>query len=207
MDTLGRDGRSSHDRHRHLTSCTHWGATGSSPRFGAYQGNMPETLTRQIDDRYPVDCPAAQHDSRPAVVIHVIAQESVLATAQTDEVHGERRPSAALADFIRCRDLTCRFPGCDKPADFCDLDHTVPYDAGGPTHASNLKLLCRKHHLLKPFGAGPVVGATNSSPTAPSGGRRRPAALTAPPRAVHCSVRPALSPSSAERALRQKAVR
>ncbi len=25
------------------------------------------------------------------------------------------RPSAALARFIRCRDLTCRFPGCDQP--------------------------------------------------------------------------------------------
>jgi hypothetical protein len=55
------------------------------------------------------------------------------------------RPSAALADFVRCRDLTCRFPGCDRPADLSDIDHTIPYDAGGLTHASNLKCLCRKH--------------------------------------------------------------
>jgi Domain of unknown function (DUF222) len=61
------------------------------------------------------------------------------------------RPSAALADFVRCRDLTCRFVGCDRPAEFCDVDHTIPYDAGGLTHASNLKCLCRKHHLLKTF--------------------------------------------------------
>jgi hypothetical protein len=61
------------------------------------------------------------------------------------------RPSAALADFVRCRDLTCRFPGCDRPADLSDIDHTIPYDAGGLTHASNLKCLCRKHHLLKTF--------------------------------------------------------
>ena len=27
------------------------------------------------------------------------------------------RPSAALAEFVRCRDLTCRFPGCDLPAE------------------------------------------------------------------------------------------
>jgi hypothetical protein len=54
------------------------------------------------------------------------------------------RPSPALADFVRCRDLTCRFPNCDRPADVCDIDHTVPYDAGGPTDASNLKCLCRK---------------------------------------------------------------
>ena len=64
------------------------------------------------------------------------------------------RPSAALADFIRCRDLTCRFPGCDRPAEVADIDHTVPYPIG-PTHPSNLKLLCRAHHLVKTFYAGP----------------------------------------------------
>jgi hypothetical protein len=60
-------------------------------------------------------------------------------------------PSRALADFIRCRDLTCRFPGCDQPATVCDLDHTIPYGAGGPTQAGNVKCLCRRHHLLKTF--------------------------------------------------------
>jgi hypothetical protein len=60
-------------------------------------------------------------------------------------------PSQALADFVRCRDLTCRFPGCDKPAARCDLDHTIPYRDGGRTHASNLTCLCRLHHLIKTF--------------------------------------------------------
>ncbi len=60
-------------------------------------------------------------------------------------------PSKALADFVRCRDLTCRWPGCDEPATNCDLDHTIPYAAGGPTHASNLKCYCRTHHLVKTF--------------------------------------------------------
>ncbi|MCV7091154.1 HNH endonuclease signature motif containing protein [Mycobacterium interjectum] len=60
-------------------------------------------------------------------------------------------PSRALADFVRCRDLTCRWPGCDCPAVQCDLDHTIPYSQGGPTHASNLKCYCRTHHLVKTF--------------------------------------------------------
>ncbi|OBH28970.1 hypothetical protein A5692_22125 [Mycobacterium sp. E342] len=60
-------------------------------------------------------------------------------------------PSARLADFVRCRDLTCRAPGCDRPAADCDIDHTVPYSDGGATHPSNLKCLCRQHHLLKTF--------------------------------------------------------
>ncbi|UGT89599.1 HNH endonuclease [Mycobacterium ostraviense] len=60
-------------------------------------------------------------------------------------------PSTALADFVRCRDLTCRWPGCDVPATRCDIDHTIPYAAGGPTHAANLKCYCRTHHLVKTF--------------------------------------------------------
>lgn len=60
-------------------------------------------------------------------------------------------PSKALADFVRCRDLTCRFPGCDRPAVACDIDHTIPFGEGGRTHASNLKCLSRLHHLIKTF--------------------------------------------------------
>jgi hypothetical protein len=84
------------------------------------------------------------------------------------------RPSAALAEFVRCRDLTCRFPGCDQPAEVCDVDHTVPFPLG-PTHPSNLKLLCRVHHLLKTFYTGVCGWEDRQLPdgtvewTAPSG--------------------------------------
>jgi Domain of unknown function (DUF222) len=60
-------------------------------------------------------------------------------------------PSAALADFVRCRDLTCRWPGCDQPAINCDIDHSIPYAQGGKTHAANLNCKCRTHHLAKTF--------------------------------------------------------
>ncbi|OBB14945.1 HNH endonuclease [Mycobacteriaceae bacterium 1482268.1] len=63
------------------------------------------------------------------------------------------RASVKLDRFVRCRDMTCRFPGCTEPADMCDVDHTIPYPIG-PTCASNLKCLCRKHHLLKTFWGG-----------------------------------------------------
>jgi hypothetical protein len=60
-------------------------------------------------------------------------------------------PSRALADFVRSRDLTCRFPNCEVPATACDIDHTIPRGEGGPTQASNLKCLCRTDHLGKTF--------------------------------------------------------
>ena len=33
------------------------------------------------------------------------------------------------AEFVRARDLTCRFPGCNAPAEYCDVDHTVAHPA------------------------------------------------------------------------------
>jgi hypothetical protein len=62
-------------------------------------------------------------------------------------------PSAKLAEFVRIRDMTCRFPGCDRPADLADVDHTLPWPYGA-THASDLKCYCRKHHHVKTFWVG-----------------------------------------------------
>ncbi len=63
------------------------------------------------------------------------------------------RPSTALDEFVRNRDLTCRAPGCDRTAVFADIDHTVAYP-DGPTHPGNLKCYCRIHHLIKTFWPG-----------------------------------------------------
>ena len=70
-----------------------------------------------------------------------------------DEPEPGYRPSTALDEFVRFRDMTCRFPNCDVPAEFCDVDHTIPWPLG-PTHPSNLKCTCRKDHLLKTFWEG-----------------------------------------------------
>jgi hypothetical protein len=64
------------------------------------------------------------------------------------------RPTAKSAEFVRWRDLTCRWPGCDKPVEKSDIDHTVPWPYG-PTHPSNTKPYCRTHHLIKTFCGGP----------------------------------------------------
>ena len=58
------------------------------------------------------------------------------------------RPGAALARLIRARDGTCRFPGCNTPAERCHLDHVTPYPAGSTT-AANLQALCGVHHGFK----------------------------------------------------------
>ncbi|HVK22645.1 MAG TPA: DUF222 domain-containing protein [Actinokineospora sp.] len=65
------------------------------------------------------------------------------------EVSARRHPGTDLARHIRLRDLTCRFPGCHRPAAACELDHTTPHSHGGTTSAANLGCLCPAHHKLK----------------------------------------------------------
>ncbi|MGO4361967.1 DUF222 domain-containing protein [Terrabacter sp. RAF57] len=58
------------------------------------------------------------------------------------------RPNVALAQRVRDRDRTCRFPGCGVAARRCDLDHVVRFP-DGPTTEDNLVCLCRTHHGFK----------------------------------------------------------
>lgn len=51
--------------------------------------------------------------------------------------------------FLKYRDGTCTFPGCTRPAESAELDHTHERQDGCGTDADNLAHLCRKHHALK----------------------------------------------------------
>jgi Domain of unknown function (DUF222) len=116
--------------------------TGDSDQPGYLEGYgvIDAEQVRELADTAtirPVECPA------------VSAEEAL-----------RYQPSAALERWIRCRDLMCRFPGCDRKAAICDLDHTQPFNhadpvSGGWTVAWGLACYCREYHRLKTFHSGP----------------------------------------------------
>ncbi len=55
---------------------------------------------------------------------------------------------APLFNALVVRDRRCRFPGCDRPAAWCEGHHVRPWLVGGPTQLLNLALLCSRHHHL-----------------------------------------------------------
>jgi hypothetical protein len=60
-------------------------------------------------------------------------------------------PSMPLRETIQERDQTCRFPGCQRKATSCEIDHVIPWPEG-TTSIDNLASLCSFHHRLKTFG-------------------------------------------------------
>lgn len=59
-----------------------------------------------------------------------------------------RLASPAQKRAIIARDKGCVFPGCNRPATWCDVHHVLWYSKGGPTDVGNMALLCTEHHTL-----------------------------------------------------------
>lgn len=85
-----------------------------------------------------------------------------------------RDPSAALLRHVQTYYPTCIAPACSVRATSTDTDHTIEYPVG-PTHAGNLRPLCRRHHNLKThFGHRVIPDAGASVNWVSPLGTRRP---------------------------------
>jgi hypothetical protein len=139
-------------------------AGGSEPKASQIVINvLAEAATVEGTSDKPGYLPG--YGALPAAMVTGLAQSATLrpVTVPKDLVaEPHYRPSAALARFVRCRDLTCRWPGCDQPATVSDIDHTVAYPYG-PTHPSNNKLYCRIHRVHKRLTAGEISFAATTA--------------------------------------------
>ncbi|MHA6783579.1 DUF222 domain-containing protein [Pseudonocardia saturnea] len=115
---------------------------------------VPLTTLTGADDE---PCEITGYGPIPAHLARDIAADAVWKRLVTDPLsgavldHGRStyRPPAALADFVRARDVVCRHPRCRRAAATCELDHVIPWDPDGTTSEDNLAALCTAHHDLK----------------------------------------------------------
>jgi hypothetical protein len=108
----------------------------------------------------PARAPAPRPSGTAAAALRAAARalHQALARARADAAAGgcahharsaAYRPPPRLREQVTARDLTCRHPACRQPAGRAGLDHTRPFDDGGPTCPCNLGGACRRHHQLK----------------------------------------------------------
>jgi hypothetical protein len=155
---------------RDRTASDHTAADSAAAECAGLDGHPPPLFSKPLRELNWTDLttPEPGHPAtiRPAAMMGgqfisgAVARRAALNATLTAIIHPGQAPpephytpSKKLAEFVRCRDMTCRFPGCKEPATNCDVDHTIPWPYG-PTCASNVKCLCRKHHLVKTFWAG-----------------------------------------------------
>jgi hypothetical protein len=72
----------------------------------------------------------------------------VLTAASTVLDHGRALPTIpqAIRDVVVLRDRHCRFPGCQRGVDWCEVHHVRRRIDGGPDAVTNCVLLCAYHH-------------------------------------------------------------
>ena len=78
---------------------------------------------------------------------------------------GRRRrlPTPAQRLAVLARDRHCSIPGCDLPAEWCQVHHIVHWADGGNTDLGNLLLVCHGHHREVHEG-DLVIDGTASNP-------------------------------------------
>lgn len=58
----------------------------------------------------------------------------------------QRLFSARQAKAVIARDRHCRYPGCERGAEYAEIHHAQEYERAGPTIIDNAVLFCRAHH-------------------------------------------------------------
>ena len=87
------------------------------------------------------------------VTVTVVDEQPCPGTHPEGGADDPYEPPESLRRWIKVRDQTCRFPGCVRPAQSCEQDHTIPWP-NGPTCSCNLSALCKRHHRFKHHAPG-----------------------------------------------------
>ncbi|MBA2508266.1 MAG: DUF222 domain-containing protein [Nocardioidaceae bacterium] len=98
-----------------------------------------------LDNNVPVTATAARRIACDAQLISmVLGADSV----PLDVGRSQRLISGELRAALVARDSGCAFPGCLRPADWCEAHHIVHWADGGSTSLTNSVLLCGHHHRV-----------------------------------------------------------
>jgi hypothetical protein len=91
----------------------------------------------------PVSILSARHIACVGSVERVVSDAfgRIVSIVTMDRVFNHHQRKA-----LTLRDGGCIIPGCQVPAEWCEIHHVRDWSKGGPTHTDNGVLLCWFHH-------------------------------------------------------------
>jgi len=125
------------------------GAPGAETEF-----SLP--VSSKTVERWGCDCSITRVLMKDSVVIDVGRAERV--------IKGPKRRA------LIARDRHCQWPGCERPASWCDGHHIVHWINGGGLELQNMVLLCQRHHWLVHEGGWQIIKSDSDGivPVAPT---------------------------------------
>ena len=118
------------------------GAPGAETEF-----SLP--VSYRTVERWACDCSITRVLMQDSVVIDVGRAERVIT--------GPRRRA------LIARDKHCQWPGCERPASWCDGHHIVHWARGGGGEIENQVLLCARHHWKVHEGGWQLIRTEDGS--------------------------------------------
>ena len=129
----------------HLTADTTPTDNDTECGLGSRVGSVgdPIPLDATLEDGTPLSAETTRRLSCDAWLVAAIldAHGAVL-----DIGRRSRIVPAPMRRAVIVRDGGCAFPGCGRPARWCQAHHIWHWSKGGPTALDNLVLLCAHHH-------------------------------------------------------------
>ena len=98
----------------------------------------------RYDDGSPVHPTTLGRLMCDSVISRIVHDRGVI----LDYGRGVRTVPDSLRRAVIQRDRQCRFEGCDRPPQWCEVHHHLPWQQGGTTSLHNSVLLCSRHHHL-----------------------------------------------------------
>jgi hypothetical protein len=74
-----------------------------------------------------------------------------------DVGRAKRVISGPMRKALQVRDKHCRWPGCERPASYCEGHHLIHWSKNGPTDLKNVVLLCYRHHWMVHEGGWDLI--------------------------------------------------
>jgi len=101
----------------------------------------------------PISSRSVERWACDSTISRILLKDSI----PIDVGRGERVVKGARRRALISRDQHCQWPGCERPASWCDGHHLKHWIDGGGTELDNMVLLCGRHHRMVHEGEWQIV--------------------------------------------------